>query len=92
MLFSLSIPAIRNLSGVSMYGKEIKVTLSKHTYVSMPKDGDVRQPVFIIFFNPLTPVSYQGQYFSLRYFSLQYQYNTKQASDENKEKYLLGDY
>lgn len=52
MLFSLSIPAIRNLSGVSMYGKEIKVTLSKHTYVSMPKDGDVRQPVFIIFFNP----------------------------------------
>ena len=44
MLFSLSIPAIRNLSGVSMYGKEIKVTLSKHTYVSMPKDGDVRHP------------------------------------------------
>ena len=65
-----------------MYGKEITVTLSKHTYVSMPKDGDVRQPVFIIFFNPLTPISYQGQYFSL-----QYQYNTKQASDENKEKY-----
>ena len=25
-------------------------------------------------------------------FSLQYQYNIKQTSDENKEKYQLGDY
>ena len=25
-------------------------------------------------------------------FSLQYQYNMRQASDENKEKYHLGDY
>ena len=33
-------------------------------------------------FNPLTPMSDQD-----RIFSLQYQYNTNQISDENKEKY-----
>ena len=32
-------------------------------------------------FNPLTPASDQDN------FSLQYQYNIKQTSDENKEKY-----
>ena len=33
--------AITHLSGVKVYGKEIKVTSSKHNSVSMPKDGDV---------------------------------------------------
>lgn len=32
--------AITHLSGATVYGKEIKVTASKHTSVSMPKDGD----------------------------------------------------
>ncbi|XP_020631605.1 polypyrimidine tract-binding protein 1-like [Orbicella faveolata] len=32
--------AITHLSGVKVYGKEIKVTSSKHNSVSMPKEGD----------------------------------------------------
>lgn len=32
--------AITHLSGVKVYGKEIKVTASKHNSVSMPKEGD----------------------------------------------------
>jgi len=32
--------AITNLSGVKVYGKDIKVTASKHHSVSMPKEGD----------------------------------------------------
>ncbi|KAK2554617.1 Polypyrimidine tract-binding protein 1 [Acropora cervicornis] len=34
------IGAITHLSGVKVYGKEIKVTASKHNSVSMPKEGD----------------------------------------------------
>ncbi|XP_068725838.1 polypyrimidine tract-binding protein 2-like [Montipora capricornis] len=32
--------AITHLSGVKVYGKDIKVTASKHNSVSMPKEGD----------------------------------------------------
>ena len=35
--------------------------------------------------NPLTPVSDQDNFF------LQHEYTVKQTSNENKEKYLLGD-
>ena len=38
-------------------------------------------------FNPFTSISDQRQNFSL-----QYQYNIKHRSDENKVKYQLGDY
>ena len=38
-LFSFS--AISILNGVRVYGKEIRVTASKHYSVSMPKEGDV---------------------------------------------------
>ena len=38
-------------------------------------------------FNPLNSHEWPRQNFSL-----QYQYNIKQTSDENKDKYQLGDY
>lgn len=38
-MFSFS--AISILNGVRVYGKEIRVTASKHYSVSMPKEGDV---------------------------------------------------
>ena len=40
-IFLLLSLAITHLSGVKVYGKEIKVTSSKHNSVSMPKEGDV---------------------------------------------------
>ena len=36
--------------------------------------------------------SFHSHEWSRQNFSLQYQYNTRQTSDENKEKYQLGDY
>ena len=39
--FNFPFLAITNLSGVKVYGKDIKVTASKHHSVSMPKEGDV---------------------------------------------------
>jgi len=46
------------LSGVKVYGKEIKVTSSKHNSVSMPKEGDVSMtrvsdPPFIAHFKAI---------------------------------------
>ena len=58
----------------------ISVLICQTIHIFMPR-------VFLSLFQPLN-----SRQWSRQNFSLQYQYNIRQTSDENKEKYQLGDY
>ena len=58
----------------------ISVLICQTIHIFMPR-------VFLSLFQPLNTRQWSRQNFSL-----QYQYNIRQTSDENKEKYQLGDY